>query len=85
MNTACCYVEGGKLAAIAREQLWRDVTGFLAFHLFMVTPLRLLPWKFVLWLAPAIGDWSERNARWTFAVESAFPLQTQSEKGSDRE
>lgn len=50
------------------------MTGFAAYHLFMLTPLRLLPWKFVLWLAPAIGDWSERDARWTFAMEKAVSL-----------
>lgn len=66
------YIRGGDMASVAREHVWRDVTGFLAYHLFMALPLRAVPWKFVLWLAPSIGDWSERDARWTFALEEAL-------------
>lgn len=58
----------GRAAAVAREHLWRDVTGFLGYHLFMALPT-FLPFRWSLWLAPSVGDWSERDARWTFALE----------------
>jgi len=72
--TPPCYVAGGLAASVAREHLWRDVMGFLAYHTYMAIPT-WLPFKWFLWLLPTVGDWSERDARWTFAMEAARPIE----------
>ncbi len=61
------YVAGGHLAAVAREHLWRDVVGFIAFHAFMLIPT-WLPFRWFHWMLPTVGDWSERDARWEYAL-----------------
>lgn len=66
------YIPGGRAAAIAREHLWRDVTGFLAYHLFLSLPT-FIPLRWTHPILPSVGDWSERDARWTFAFEAAAP------------
>jgi hypothetical protein len=75
------YVRPDHAAAMAREQLWRDVTGWLAYHAFMLIPTGIgLRW--FKWLLPHVGDCTERAARWTFALEDAA-RPSSSEKGGE--
>lgn len=64
------YAAGGYMASVAREHLWRDVVGFTAYRAYMIIPT-FLPFRWFMWMLPSVGDWSERDARWMFALEKA--------------
>lgn len=72
MNAAI-YVPSATMASVAREHLWRDVTGYLAWVAWTTLPPGFC-FRFMMWALPHAGDWMERDARWEFAMRDALGL-----------